>query len=319
MLKKYYVILGLHFLSLFVFVAHAEQYYQIESSTRQPINPRVTIVTSVFNCDEFIEGFLKDIVQQTIFNECELLMINANSPGNEEEVIRRYMEQYPNITYVRLDEDPGLYGVWNLGIRMARSEYVTNANTDDRLSFNCYALHLQALDEHLEVDLVYSDYLQTKGVNESIDCNTAYEQSDLPEFEPGYMGKCLPNNHPMWRILMHEKYGYFDESYFSAGDWEMWCRAVEGGSLFKKVPGRLSLVYHNPEGLSTNRKKMKLIIKEREKVDMQYGYFFYDNAYFIGHAQRNKQRNTSKFWIALEKLKARTHNSMLYKRPGNIS
>ena len=117
---------------------------------------------------------------------------------------------------------------------LGESEYVTNANTDDRLAFDCFALHAQTLDNHPEVDLVYSDFLCTKQINESMSHNSAAHRSNFAEFTPGRMSNCLPNNHPMWRVSMHKKYGYFDETYLSAGDWEMWCRAVEGGALFQK-------------------------------------------------------------------------------------
>ncbi len=272
MLNRKYL-MGLYILCLLVSLAYAEQSYHIEPAQR-PAHPRVTIITSVFKCDTFIEAFMEDIVQQTIFNECELLMIDANSPGNEEGVIRKYMEQYRNITYIKLSKDPGIYGVWNLGIRLANCEYVTNANTDDRLAFNCYELHVQTLDKHPEIDLVYSDYLYTKGINESMTHNSAVHRSNFAEFAPGRMSNCLPNNHPMWRVSMHQKYGYFDESYFSAGDWEMWCRAVEGGALFKKVPGLLALFYDNPQGLSTDTTKKKLMENERAQIRKRYGYFF---------------------------------------------
>ena len=70
--------------------------------------PKISIITSVYNGDQFIEGFLADITRQTIFDQCELIMINAGSPGNEESVIKKYMTQYSNIIYKRLDFDPGL-------------------------------------------------------------------------------------------------------------------------------------------------------------------------------------------------------------------
>ena len=42
--------------------------------SKQPI---VSIITSVFNGDEFIGGFLEDIVRQTIFHDCELIIIKV--------------------------------------------------------------------------------------------------------------------------------------------------------------------------------------------------------------------------------------------------
>src|SRR3990170_4374773 len=52
--------------------------------------PRVSIITSVFKGDKFIKGFMDDIVKSTIFDQCELIIINAASPENEERVIKEY-------------------------------------------------------------------------------------------------------------------------------------------------------------------------------------------------------------------------------------
>ena len=76
--------------------------------------PKISIITSMYKGERFVEQFLQEIVKQTVFDKCELLIINANSPENEEQIVRRYMERYPNIFYKKLDEDPGLYAVWNL-------------------------------------------------------------------------------------------------------------------------------------------------------------------------------------------------------------
>ena len=61
--------------------------------------------------------------------------MNVDPPGTErdEEVIMKYVERYPNnIIYKRLEEDPGIYDTWNLGIQMASGDFVTNINCDDR-------------------------------------------------------------------------------------------------------------------------------------------------------------------------------------------
>jgi len=77
--------------------------------------PKISIITSVYDGDEYIEPFLKNVTTQTIFKEkCELIIINANSPGDEDKIISDYVEKYPdNIIYKKLDKDPGIYGVWN--------------------------------------------------------------------------------------------------------------------------------------------------------------------------------------------------------------
>ncbi len=225
----------------------------IFSNSIRSINPCISIITSLYKGDLFIKGFLDDITQQTIFNDCELIIINANSPGNEEQIISSYMQAYPNIVYRRLDYDPGIYAVWNEGIQMARGDFITNANVDDRLANNCYEVHLKQLLDHPKIDLVYSDCYVTKHPNQTFANHTRHSILARPQFSKDALKKvCLPNNHPMWRKSLHEKYGYFDTAYKIAGDWEFWLRIVYQGAQFLKIERILSLYYLNPNGLSTN-------------------------------------------------------------------
>lgn len=258
----------------FLLCLHILCFFNAQAYDRLPEQPLITIITSVYKSDFFIQGFLEDIVQQTIFDQCELLLIDAHSPGNEKVIIQEYQKKYSNITYVRLEEDPGLYGVWNIGARMARSPYICNANTDDRLAFDCYQKHAHFLNTFQTVDLVYSNFYYTKFPNETMAHNHAYRVYNYPEFSPGLMYLCLPNNHPMWRASLHDRFGYFDEKYKSAGDWEFWCRIVAGGSRFKLVPGLLALFYNNPTGLSTDSEKRARHDKEVDEITKKYNYMF---------------------------------------------
>ena len=67
-------------------------------------------------------------------------------------------EKYPdNIVYHKLEEDPGIYGVWNMGVEMATGEFLTNANLDDRKAPHALEAHARALYADPTVDLVYGD------------------------------------------------------------------------------------------------------------------------------------------------------------------
>lgn len=230
--------------------------------------PQISIITSVYKGDKFISGFLEDITRQTIFDQCELIIINAASPGNEEPIILEYAERYPNIVYVKLEEDPGIYAVWNYGIKMARAEFVGNANVDDRLHPQCYEVFLKTLREHPAVDLVYSDFYFTSEANVPVEACRSKRATHYPEFSPkALLSICLPNNHPVWRKSMHDKCGLFDESFKHVGDLEMWMRAAVSGAIFLKIPGIYGLFYVNPKGLSTNKEYNKKIHLEHQRMN----------------------------------------------------
>ncbi len=228
--------------------------------------PKVSIITSVYKGGYFIEEFMRDITNQTMFDQCELIIINANSPDNEEEVILRYMKKYPNIFYLRLGSDPGLYPVWNMAIKLSNAQYIMNANVDDRLKEDAMEVFVKALDENPEIDLVYSDIFITSVPNSPYDGCKAWAVSNFNAFSQKAMMVCMPMNHPMWRKTLHDKYGLFSEEYKAAGDYEMWLRAVDQGAHFLKINSIYGVWYYNPQGLSNNlvvhRKEVSEILKK---------------------------------------------------------
>lgn len=232
--------------------------------------PKISIITSVFNGDEYIEGFMEDITNQTIFEEkCELIMINANSPGNEEETIKKYIEKYPNnIVYKKLDKDPGIYGVWNMAVDLSTGEYLTNANLDDRHAPSALEQQAVHLYHNKDKDLVYADMLITENANETWENNTSDgKQYNFPEFSYDNLKMInMPHAAPMWRKSMHKKYGKFNEKYGSAGDWEMWLRAAQQGSQFMKMSSPVGLYYFNPTGISTNPENFDWKRKEEREI-----------------------------------------------------
>jgi len=253
------------------FKEHLPQQFDIKTEEL----PKISIITSVYNGDDFIENFLEDITQQTIFEEkCELILIDANSPGSEEECIKKYMKKYPNnIKYKKLDEDPGIYAVWNMGVEMASGEYLTNANLDDRKSKNSLEIHAKNLFVNEDVDVVYADSFITNTANETFENNSS--QSRRYNFEQFSKESMLrgnqPHNNPMWRRRLHEEHGFFDEKFRSAGDWEFWLRCcLKGESKFKKIEQILGLYYFNPKGISTNFENFEW--KQKEELEIYNRY-----------------------------------------------
>lgn len=236
--------------------------------------PKISVITSVYKGDEYIRPFLEDITRQTIFQQkCELILINAASPGNEEEVILEYKEKYPdNIVYHKLDEDPGIYAVWNIGVDMATGEYLTNANLDDRKSPDSLEVHAKTLYSNKDIDLVYADMLITDKANEVWEQNSSNGRKyNFPEFSFDNLKMVnMPHASPLWRASIHEKYGKFDEKYRSAGDWELWLRAASQGSKFKKIQSILGLYYFNPTGISTNPENFSWKREEESEVYEKY-------------------------------------------------
>jgi GT2 family glycosyltransferase len=216
--------------------------------------PAVSVICSLYRGGAFIEPYLENITGQVGFEAHELVIVDADSPEGEEQVIRACGEQFPNIRYLRQAERIGIYEAWNIGIEASRGRYLTNANLDDARHARSLDDMAAFLDEHPEIDVVYTDILYTLephadwallehvGVRSHLPAITTW---NLLEFNS-------PHCAPMWRRELHDELGGFDASFRSAGDWEFWLRCAEAGKRFHKLPDPLIAYYLNPEGLSTS-------------------------------------------------------------------
>ena len=83
----------------------------------------------------------------------------------------------------------------------------------------------------------------------------------------------------MWRKSLHDRYGYFDETFSSSGDWEFWLRIAEG-TRFQHIPEFVGLYlysdasaeHRNPvqrinEDLKIRREYMPKYIKTLKGVE----------------------------------------------------
>jgi glycosyltransferase involved in cell wall biosynthesis len=219
-----------------------------------------------------LQGFLEDITQQTAFAECELFLLNANSPENETDIVTPFLEKYDNIRYDILDEDPGIYDCWNFMIQHSNSEYITNANVDDKLFPNCIEEHVKFLDENQNIDIAYCLNIV------SYSPETSYKnfKSDVEVFPTAPYSYHLlkqinlPHNHPVWRRSLHDKYGYFSKDYQSGSDWEFWLRCGMNGVQMHLIESVLGIYYKNPEGMSTKKQNMQRNLQEVQDIKAKY-------------------------------------------------
>ncbi|MDI3382359.1 glycosyltransferase [Xenophilus aerolatus] len=214
----------------------------------------ISIITSLYKGGAYIEQFLKNITQQSIFTKhCELIVIDADSPEGEEAAIATYARQFPNIIYHRAASRIGIYEAWNLGVQLARGRYLTNANLDDLRRIDSLERQMEIFEKFPFVDIVYQDFFYSFDGHAPFDLSAAVGMiSDVPIVTANnLMHSNSPHNAPMWRRSLHDELGLFDTSYRSAGDYDFWLRCVEKKKCFFKMNDPHVVYYVNPEGLST--------------------------------------------------------------------
>jgi FkbM family methyltransferase len=230
---------------------------RVAASNTQPFRHSgefvVSAIASLYKGRRYLETFLENITSQTIFDRSELIIIDADSPDGEGEIISKYQKKFPNIVYKRINYRLGIYDAWNVAVAMSRGKYLTNTNLDDLRRKDSLEIQASSLDRYEFADVIYQDVLY------SLDHSLPFEEierfgfkSDLPIVTPHNLLKFnSPHNAPMWRKSLHSEVGLFDTSYKSAGDWEFWLRCVSKGKAFLKINTPHVVYFQNPDGIST--------------------------------------------------------------------
>jgi len=245
---------------------------------------KLTIITSLYKADKFINNFIIDMIQMDQYDDCQHIIVNANSPGNEYEILKPFLKDKKNVQYIYLSKDPGLYDIWNICIGLSSAPYITTANVDDRRSVDFITSHTDLLDSNSEIDIVSAPVLVTANHNEIFMSNSSYDIW-YKEFIGEYFKKDLfmydnygnpkwsmniPHSNPVWRKKIHDNNGYFNQNLNPFSDWDFWLRCASNGSRFWNLSSPKSLYYNNPSGLSTNKDKQDLYNKLNDNIIKKY-------------------------------------------------
>lgn len=232
---------------------------------------KCSIYCSLFKGEKFIQGYIEDMLRQTIFSDIEFVLLNCDSPENEEKYLLPLYQKYDNIKYVKLDSDPGLYQAWNIAIGLCSSDIIGNWNIDDRKSPNSIEILYNRLLKKPNIDVVYGITYVSHIANEKYEQN---EYNLIYPYLPHSLENLLRNNSPhcmpLWRKSLHDRFGYFDESYISAADGEFWLRCAFGGAKIELVNHPVGLYYENPTGRSTNPEHLQKCLEEVKRSRLPY-------------------------------------------------
>jgi GT2 family glycosyltransferase len=216
---------------------------------------KVTAIVSLYNSLEYVDECLRDLIEQSLYKrgELEILVIDSNSPQDEGARVEWYQWQYPNIVYHRTTRRETLYQAWNRGVQMARGEFITNANSDDRHHPQGLEVMYNALVDNPTIDLVYGDVYESSTANERFDANPKTSRYRYPSyFAPLSLLYYQFGCQPMWRKRVHDTIGGFSAQLKAAGDWDFCIRFSLAGLRALHIPEVLGSFLNRPTSISTS-------------------------------------------------------------------
>ena len=115
---------------------------------------KVSIIVPVYNVEKYLAKCLDSLVNQTL-QDLEIIVVDDGSKDNSDDIIRRYIEKYNNITYI-IKENGGLSHARNVGYLYTKGEYIAFFDSDDYIEKDMYK-KLMGKVEKYKYDIVVSD------------------------------------------------------------------------------------------------------------------------------------------------------------------
>ncbi len=116
-------------------------------------NPKISVVTVVYNSKALIENTVKSIINQS-YNHIEYIVVDGGSTDGTIDILNRYKK---NISTLISEPDHGIYDAMNKGIRLATGDFVVFINSGDKFSSDDILEIIFSNPEAASADVVYGD------------------------------------------------------------------------------------------------------------------------------------------------------------------
>lgn len=105
---------------------------------------QLSVIIPVYNSELYLKSTLDSIVNQTVFNELEIILINDGSIDQSQYICQEYCNRYDNI-FLYNQENLGVSQARNNGLKKVTSQYVTFLDSDDYIANNLYEQELEEI------------------------------------------------------------------------------------------------------------------------------------------------------------------------------
>lgn len=118
----------------------------------------ISIIIPVYNVEKYIEKCLFSCIHQDLQKtDYEIIVINDGSPDNSLSIAERISNNQPNVSIIS-QENQGLSGARNTGLKAAKGDFVWFVDSDDWIEENCLGKVVASLRDCdvLAIDFIWA-------------------------------------------------------------------------------------------------------------------------------------------------------------------
>jgi glycosyltransferase involved in cell wall biosynthesis len=229
---------------------------------RKQCTPRVSVIVSLYDAAAKLRTLLTVLSQQSLaqHGELDVILVDSNSPGDERGAFAAFAaESSLPIVYARSHNRETIQAAWNRGIHLSRAPYLAFLGADEGLHPDALRQLAAVLDADPTADWAIADSVVT-----SVDRKGVFDADVMPYDRRDYRQDLvyLDTTYLSWvgglyRRSLHDRFGWYDESFRAAGDTEFKNRLMPHIKSVH-VPRMLGVFNNYPEERTTQSPRAEI-------------------------------------------------------------
>jgi len=195
--------------------------------------PEVSVIIPTYNRADLVTLAIESVLAQT-YPDFEIIVIDDGSQDDTGAVVKAYPD--PRIRYIYQD-NTGLGGARNTGIRAARGRYVAFLDADDLFLPENLALQVQELQSHPEAGFAAGGHLFVDKAGQPLAERRPWRSYPQPDLETWLHGcPIIPSAVLIRREWLMRVDGFTALRPMGAEDWDLWLRLAYRGCRMAWTP-----------------------------------------------------------------------------------
>ena len=222
-------------------------------------NPKITIVTPVYNCVEYIEETIKSVLTQN-YKNFEYIIVDGGSNDGTCKIIEKYLKK---INFFISEKDEGMYDALNKGFKMATGKYLAWLNADDLYFNNCISKTVELMEKN---NYQWINGISATFIEKKLKLRTLYHYPNII-LKNKLMTPCLwgyvPQESTIFTKELYIKSGEMNRHLKYAGDFDLWSRFSKNSELISvNIP--IGIFRKRNNQISENQ---KIYLREVNKIN----------------------------------------------------
>lgn len=180
--------------------------------------PLISVIIPTFNRKEKVVGAVESVLQQD-YDNFELIVVDDGSTDGTKE----YLEgEFKNIKVIR-QENKGVSGARNLGIKESKGEYIAFLDSDDRWLADKLSRQISYMQEKLGYDICHTEEIWYRN---GVRVNPMKKHQDCAAdlFNTSLKICVISTSSAIIKKTVFDDVGLYDESMVACEDYDLWLR-----------------------------------------------------------------------------------------------